>query len=334
MNIDMKTKSILFLLLLSFGLSLGFAPRLSAQSDIAGSKDHPLLTRYPGAVIEWYEEKNFKQYKIAVGPEVGYRKIEDWVEVEGKLTRIYYSIKGTRTKEEVHKNYVNALKRGGFDIMAQGAYEKATAKGVGGGSWLLTAYAPNPYPPSQGIKLAQGSSTSAGHCYVAGKLQTETGIAYAVIAGHKYSDNEVVFLVDIIEADNLEDGLITVDAQAMGNSLDRTGKVALYGIYFDTDKSVVKSESAGTLTEIAKLMKERPQLKLYVVGHTDMTGGLSHNMTLSEARAKAVVAALVNKHGVAASRLEGKGVGPLAPAGTNTNEKGRSLNRRVELVAR
>ena len=199
---------------------------------------------------------------------------------------------------------------------------------------MTTAYAKNPYPSSVGIKLGQGSSTSGGHCFVAGKLKTAEGTAYVAIGGHKYSDNEVVFLVDVIEVDDLEDGLVTVDAKAMGDALDRTGKVALYGIYFDTDKSVVKPESGPTLKEIAKLLKDRPQLKLYVVGHTDMTGSLSHNLTLSEARAKAVVDALVQNHGVAASRLAGKGVGPLAPAATNTNEKGRALNRRVELVAR
>ena len=74
---------------------------LMAQKDIAGSKDHPIITRYPGAVIEWYEEKNFKDYHIATGPVVGYRTIDEWKDVEGKLTRIYYSIKGTRTMEEV-----------------------------------------------------------------------------------------------------------------------------------------------------------------------------------------------------------------------------------------
>jgi outer membrane protein OmpA-like peptidoglycan-associated protein len=63
-----------------------------------------------------------------------------------------------------------------------------------------------------------------------------------------------------------------------------------------------------------------------------MTGALDANLALSRARAEAVVQALVAGHGVAASRLEGHGVGPLAPVATNGTEKGRARNRRVELV--
>ena len=73
---------------------------------------------------------------------------------------------------------------------------------------------------------------------------------------------------------------------------------------------------------------------MYIVGHTDMTGRFQHNHTLSEARARAVVAALVENYGIAVSRLEGHGVGPLAPLAANTSERGRAKNRRVELVAR
>jgi len=64
-----------------------------------------------------------------------------------------------------------------------------------------------------------------------------------------------------------------------------------------------------------------------------MVGELQHNMKLSEDRASAVIDALV-KNGVSAARLRAKGVGPLAPVGTNRTDEGRQLNRRVELVER
>lgn len=125
---------------------------------------------------------------------------------------------------------------------------------------------------------------------------------------------------------------IVADAAAMGGDLKSSGHVALYGIYFDTGRSEVKPESKPALEEIARLLKGEPALRLKVVGHTDMTGGIDANMKLSAARAEAVVQALVAQHGVAAPRLRGYGVGPLAPIASNDTEEGKGRNRRVELV--
>jgi outer membrane protein OmpA-like peptidoglycan-associated protein len=125
---------------------------------------------------------------------------------------------------------------------------------------------------------------------------------------------------------------VTADASSMASSIKETGKVALYGIYFDTGKSVLKPESSSTLQEIAKLLTSDQSLKLYVVGHTDNTGTFDANIKLSMDRAAAVVTALVTQHSVAAARLKAFGDGPTAPVATNENEEGRALNRRVELV--
>ncbi|MFN8011073.1 MAG: OmpA family protein [Holophagaceae bacterium] len=125
---------------------------------------------------------------------------------------------------------------------------------------------------------------------------------------------------------------VTADASALGSGLKATGHVAVYGIYFDSGRSEVKPESKPALEEIAKLLKQDPALKLRVVGHTDATGGFDSNMRLSQARAEAVVAALVAQHGIAAARLKGHGVGPLAPVASNETEEGKAKNRRVELV--
>jgi outer membrane protein OmpA-like peptidoglycan-associated protein len=125
---------------------------------------------------------------------------------------------------------------------------------------------------------------------------------------------------------------VVADAAAFGKDLASTGHVAVYGILFDTGKSEVKPESRPALEQIAKLLAQDPALRLLVVGHTDMTGSLEANMKLSQARAESVVSALVAQHGVAAARLRGYGVGPLAPVATNDTEEGRAKNRRVELV--
>jgi outer membrane protein OmpA-like peptidoglycan-associated protein len=125
---------------------------------------------------------------------------------------------------------------------------------------------------------------------------------------------------------------ITVDAAALSQGLKATGHIALYGIHFDTGKAVVKPESKPALEEVAKLLRSDPALKLWVVGHTDSVGSVADNMRLAQARGEAVAAELAGAYGVAPSRLQGYGVGPLAPVSGNDSDEGRAKNRRVELV--
>ncbi|MGB8260669.1 MAG: OmpA family protein [Terracidiphilus sp.] len=125
---------------------------------------------------------------------------------------------------------------------------------------------------------------------------------------------------------------VTMDAAAMAQGLNDAGEVAIYGIYFDTAKSDLKPESDPALGEIAKLLKEHPALRVYIVGHTDMVGDAAANVKLSQVRAQAVVTALTTRLGVAPTRLIAYGAGPYAPVATNKTEDGRAKNRRVELV--
>lgn len=305
---------------------------LSAQ-DIPGSKDHPLISRYPGAEIGYYEEQQYKPYSIATGPQTGYNHIEEWVETEGKFTRIYYTVKGKTTLTEVFRNYLNAFQKGGFKILAKGINaESGVAKEVGGRGFLKTFYIKNPVPPSSGIKILTGSATSAGACYIAAQLEKPGRNVYIVVGGSQYATDEKVFLVDIIEETLMENDLIKVNADEMLKGILADGKIALYGIFFDFDKADIKPESEPALIEISKLLKSNPKMSLYVVGHTDMKGALEYNLTLSKNRAEAVVKELVGKYGISRTRLSGQGVGPLSPVNTNLAEDGRKLNRRVELV--
>ena len=137
--------------------------------------------------------------------------------------------------------------------------------------------------------------------------------------------------MNIIEREGMKQE-VTMDAAAMAQGLSDAGEVAIYGIYFDTGKSDMKPESEPALDEIAKLLKGNPPLKVFIVGHTDMVGDPAANVKLSQARAQAVVTALVTKNGIAAARLTPFGAGPYAPVASNKTEEGRAKNRRVELV--
>jgi len=125
---------------------------------------------------------------------------------------------------------------------------------------------------------------------------------------------------------------VLADAASFGNDLKATGHVAVYGIYFDTGKSVLKPESTPALGEVAKLLAGDPSVKLWIVGHTDSVGAIEGNMKLAQARAEAVVTALTTTHGISAARLKGYGVGPLAPVASNDSDDGRAKDRRVDLV--
>ncbi len=125
---------------------------------------------------------------------------------------------------------------------------------------------------------------------------------------------------------------VAIDADGMARDIGETGKVAIYGILFDTGKAEIKPESGPALSEIAKMLKKNSTLKVYVVGHTDMTAALAVNVKLAEARAQSVVTELVGKYGVAAAQLIPYGAGPYAPVASNRTEEGRAKNRRVELV--
>lgn len=140
-----------------------------------------------------------------------------------------------------------------------------------------------------------------------------------------------LYSLHIIEEQQMKQEIVA-DAQSMARDINNTGRVALYGIYFDTDKSEVKPESAPALKEITKLLQQEATLKLYVVGHTDNVGDFDYNMKLSRDRADAVVKALVAEYGADSNRLTPAGVGPLSPVTANKVEDGRAMNRRVELV--
>ena len=68
---------------------------------------------------------------------------------------------------------------------------------------------------------------------------------------------------------------IVANAEAMGNDINTTGHVSIYGIYFDTAKSELKPESDAAISEIVKLLTNNEALKLYVVGHTDNVGSFA-----------------------------------------------------------
>lgn len=125
---------------------------------------------------------------------------------------------------------------------------------------------------------------------------------------------------------------ITDASPDMRSKLITEGKLVSYGIYFDVNKDIVKSESYGTIKEIAKVLTDNPNVKIKIIGHTDSDGDDISNLDLSKRRAAAVKNVLVKEFGIDASRIETDGKGESEPIAKNDSVVNKALNRRVEFI--
>nr|WP_228482557.1 OmpA family protein [Pseudoalteromonas sp. bablab_jr010] len=290
------------------------------KDDIRGSSDHPLLSRYPGSFIEDYEQIDYEEFSLPTGIFNGKNKALPAEDVTGDITRITYEIRKVSTLKVFH-NYVSALTKEGFETVfscerqACGDDRKAI-QALGDHLSVKQVYNYYRQPRYQLMKNTIENQT--------------TFVAFFV---GNYQGTTRVQLV-IIRTEPLQGDLVKTNPDQVLKQLEQKGKAAIYGIYFDHDKSDIKPESAESLKVIADVLNKNNSLNLYVVGHTDDKGSPEYNLGLSSKRAKAVVKALVSQYGIKESRLIGYGVGPYAPAANNKNDLGRQLNRRVELVER
>jgi len=311
MNLGKSKILILLFLIIFIFLSMSY-------SDPPGSKDHPLISRYPGSFIIYYEQKNFNEFLILLPPkDKSQYSLRDCKEkkLEGKVTKIIYKLPPKRSAYEVFKNYEIALKEAGFQILTN-----LRTKGI---RYFLESKCG--FPGINGF----GSENEKDHFYIVARTPAKD--VYAMIyVGDGYKGRPGKAAVGVVEIKKMETGLIT--ANIIKNTLYRAGHIAIYGIYFDFNKAEVKPESEQTIKEIAKFLNKNRDIKLYVVGHTDNIGKLDYNMVLSKRRAQAVVDELIQKYKVSKNRLKAFGVGPLCPVASNNTESGRARNRRVELV--
>jgi outer membrane protein OmpA-like peptidoglycan-associated protein len=132
----------------------------------------------------------------------------------------------------------------------------------------------------------------------------------------------------------MQTGQVSVDLSAddMAKSIGADGRVALYGLQFDSDKAELRTDSKPSLIQIAKLLTQNPKLNVFIVGHSDNQGSYAHNLELSQKRSDAIALALTTEFKIAPGRLVAKGIASVSPVASNDSEAGRAKNRRVELV--
>lgn len=324
----MRTLLLLFVLLLAAPVSAQPRP----APDVAGERDHPLVGRYEGSSLRHYRPRDFDEFRMVNRPVYGRdtretgSRINDRnsIPVSGRAWRLRYEGPEGRSPLEVMRNHQEKLVANGFETLFA-----CRAQECGDRSDLWFAVVEGVPGPSP--SLAAGWENQL---YTLAKLTRPEGDVHVAILAVVQGQRTQV-LVDVVESRPMQGGRITfVDASAMQQAVERTGRVALYGIQFGFDSAEILPASRPTLEEVAKFLRANPGLNVIVAGHTDGQGAFDYNVQLSTRRAQSVVAALTREWGIAAGRLTPFGAGMAAPIASNDNDAGRQQNRRVEIVKR
>lgn len=317
--------------LMALGLMLSSAP--AQAEDAEGCKDNPLVGRFQGAAIVYCKVKDFDELVFLQSPhDYGVllernatkdRSGPEWLRQQGKASEIRYELPAGSSSLEVAASYEADLKAKGFNIVFACA-DQACLAGNLRDLYLLGEQ----LDPTNGVSTAYSDHAR----YLLAKLERPEGAVYASIVTGEDKDKTVAFL-RVLEAQDMESGKVATAApEDLSTSLAAQGSVNLYGILFDYDQDTVKPESKPALDEIAKVLTDKPSLRLKIIGHTDNVGSAAYNLDLSSRRAANVSAALVGGYGIDPARLTFEGAGLSRPIESNDTDEGRAKNRRVELV--
>jgi outer membrane protein OmpA-like peptidoglycan-associated protein len=300
-------------------------PGYAAQPDVAGSRDHPLVSRYPGASITDYHVTEHGEYAVMSAlPRAGKAS---FLQAEGKITTIHYRLPASASTLQVMRNYEKAFKDGGFAPLAACAAEKCPSD-------LTTQIFERQSGRTMDYSGFGIHLDTSDYRFWVGEMRKGNAKIYVSLHVKKVGATEAQAVLDVVEPRPMQTGLVKLDVGAIDAALKGQGRVVLDGILFDHDKATIKPESSASLKAIADYLKANAKVSAFVVGHTDTSGDYKRNLALSQQRADAVVRALVNDYRIASARLLPVGIGPVAPAASNAADGGRSQNRRVEMVLR
>lgn len=323
------------------------------SKDVTGSQDHPLIHRFNGSWLVGYQHVDFDAtiFPSQIGLE-GMNELIKPNKAEGKITRLLYLAPPGKRPYEVHKNYITALKAAGYQETLSCAGDKecqSTSYGLNKGMEEMKildfgdAVEANPALKEILYRVDNGGNIFGEHGQYqqmsVGTISANGKTANLVITSDKhYSGDITVTYIQIVQPEDMQLGQVSVDLNGLqskdkiASELSSQGRVAIYGVYFDTGKAEVKPESKPQLAEMGKYLQENLDKKVFIVGHTDNQGNFTANMKLSVDRAKAVVTALSKEYSIDANRLSAQGVANLSPVESNKDEGGKAKNRRVEMV--
>jgi len=292
-------------------------PLVAQDAPISGFTGSETLGTY---------EARFAELPLLVMP-LADRNVPTTEVVEGALVSTIYRRPEGVTPFEVYRSYLSTLEEGGFEILLDCRAPDCN---------IRLSMSPT-YRPVLGSR-AYGRLPTGTLVYLDGWVEHYISARKALPGGTVYamiliSRERGLYSVDVLETAEREVGTVTLSEELLGQRLEDEGKSVLDGLYFETGSDVITPASDATLATITSYLQANPDERYYVVGHTDDTGAVAGNLSLSDSRARAVIAALADR-GIPAGRLDAWGAGPYVPVASNRSETGRSANRRVELVLR
>ena len=313
-----------------------FLPLTVMAQETEEGKDYPLVPRYPGSVIVFFDEENNGTYELTLGPLVRNSPNEelfiptDTRTIKGKITSLQYLVKDDDFSKIV-KYFEETLKNNEFEIIAFSKAGKPME--VAGRNWTMAVYDDLPNKLKSNISGTKGGKEN--RYYIVGQINQEDQKVQLAMIINEFDKGEVYVHIDVIGPEvKVEKQSVVVNAKTIETDIKEKGYAVIYGIYFDDDKAEIKQGSEPALNQIANYLKLNPGVLLYVIGHTDMAGKLDFKIALSKSRADAVVKALSSRYFIASERVIPDGVGPLSPVATNQDLDGRKKNERIELVLR
>jgi len=306
--------------------------------EASDGNEHPALPHVPGSKVVASERKEQGEMTIPLERvvfDLQTQKFNNFktVSASGLLTRTLYELPAQSNPQEAVRFYETSLREAKGEILFSGAEGS-----LDNGDDRFVDQVYHGRIPDRIYNLLLLNRENA---YLAGRYNWNGRDVYVQVYTFANSEGRstslvrkgrVSALVETVEAGPAHPPTPLVTSEQMADEINRTGRIALYGLYFDTGRTDLKSESKPTLEQIADLLKREPNLKLLVVGHTDNVGNFETNRDLSQRRAESVVNALVTGFGIAPDRLIPFGVSYAAPVASNATPEGRSQNRRVELV--
>lgn len=305
----MKRLSFLFMLILLSTLAL------------PAQEQDEIITLFEGSKKMYDDNIGFETHYYLTGP-------TSHKAIDGKMRRQFCELPEGISTYEVIKNFEKAIEaKGGAIIHLSHSAKRYTNPDSGKRVRFMQDLFTKGRKGNAGYPYLQLPNFAQD--YVVGKISTAQNEIYISVSAAVLESQTYYELVTVL-AEPMEMGKVTLNV--LNEGIADKGKIAIYDIFFDTGKSEVKSESNIALEVIANFLKENPDKKFLIVGHTDNTGDFQANVTLSNDRANAVIEKLVAKHGIKQTQLIPYGVGSVSPQMSNATDEGKAINRRVELV--
>jgi len=303
-----------------------------SQNDVEGSKDHPLIPRFPGSTIVYFNNIENGKYEFTLGPLVKQIPDEDYKLtdsriIEGNITQIQYKINETDFMK-VANYYEHSLKANGLEIAAIIKAEKPME--AAGRNWTLVVF--KDLPQKEKSNIAGTKTGNDNRYYIAGHMHRLNRKAYFTMIINEFDKGEVYVQADIISSENYPIKREILSSELIEQNINEDGYALINGIYFEFNSAEIREESKPAFEEVAEYLKKNMGISLYVVGHTGMSGKFDYLMALSKNMAEAVIKILASRYNINPQRLIPQGIGPLSPITTNQNIDGRNFNQRIELV--